>query len=166
VSVVVNTTILSNFASVGRLGLLRSLLGTVYIPTAVYAEVQEGLADGYQFYEAVTREIQTPTADPWLRLTAPTNEELRIFTSLLGALHHGEAECVAITATRGWAFLTDDARTRKEARRMNVRVSGTLGLLVQAVKTQQLTLDEANALLAQMMDAGYYSPYDNLAELL
>jgi predicted nucleic acid-binding protein len=80
VNVIVNTTILSNFASVGRLDLLRSLLGPVYIATAVYAEVQEGLADGYQFYEAVTHEIQTPSAEPWLRLTAPTNEELQLKT--------------------------------------------------------------------------------------
>ena len=165
-NVIANTTILSNFASVGRLDILRTLLGTLYLATDVYAEIQNGMAEGYSFYETVEQEIQTYGSDAWLCLTAPTDQELRLYTLLLGALHNGEAACLAIAVSRGWAFLTDDARARQEARRRSVHVSGTLGLLVQAVKRNYLVLEEANRLLAQMIDAGYYSPYDNLAELL
>jgi len=166
VTVIVNTTVLSNFAFVERLDLLESLLGVVYIATDVYAEILDGLAEGYAFYDAVEHEIQAPSGEPWLLLTAPTDEELRLFTALLGALHQGEAACLAIAATRGWAFLTDDRRARRAARRLNTLVSGTLGVLVEAIKSDLIGIDQANALLAKMMKAGYYSPYDNLAELL
>ena len=44
--------------------------------------------------------------------------------------------------------------------------SGTLGVLVQAIKTELLPLDEANSLLKQMIQTGYRSSYNNLAELL
>jgi predicted nucleic acid-binding protein len=35
----VNTTVLSNFAAVGRLDLLRDTAGPLYIPTEVYDEI-------------------------------------------------------------------------------------------------------------------------------
>jgi predicted nucleic acid-binding protein len=41
--VIANTTIVSNFAAVGQLGLLRDVLGRVFISTEVYAEIQDGL---------------------------------------------------------------------------------------------------------------------------
>ncbi len=43
-TVIANTTIISNFASVGRLDILKDLLGQLYITTEVYAEIQEGAA--------------------------------------------------------------------------------------------------------------------------
>jgi predicted nucleic acid-binding protein len=39
-SVIINTTVLSNFAIINELGLLRQLFGTIYIPTEVYEEIQ------------------------------------------------------------------------------------------------------------------------------
>ncbi len=67
---------------------------------------------------------------------------------------------------RGWAFFTDDARARQIGRAWRVPISGTLGVLRQVVKAQILSLAEANALLAQMIRAGYRSPYADLAEIV
>lgn len=47
--VLINSTVLSNFAAVGRLTLLYKLYGTVYIAEAVYEEAQDGLEEGYTF---------------------------------------------------------------------------------------------------------------------
>jgi len=47
-----------------------------------------------------------------------------------------------------------------------VRVSGTLGILVQAVKQGVLSLREADLVLEQMIQAGYQAPYVSLAELV
>lgn len=43
---IANTTILSNFAAVGRLDLLQALHGRLYIPIQVYEEVLAGLEEG------------------------------------------------------------------------------------------------------------------------
>jgi hypothetical protein len=165
--VIANTTILSNFAAVGRLDVLRDLLGEVYISTDVYAEIQDGLAEGSDFYADIESHIHPVTPGGWLRLTSPHgDDELRLFSRLPAALHRGEASCLTIAAQRGWALLTDDARARKAARELNVVISGTLGLLVQATQAGLLSLDEANVLLGQMIQVGYRSPYSDLIELL
>lgn len=162
-NIIANTTLLSNFASVDRLDVLHDLLGRVYISVDVYAEIQDGIAEGYNFYSGIDVHIYPLSPEGWLHLASPSgDDELRLFSQLLGPLHRGEASCLAIAAQRGWAFLTDDARARKAARELNVNVSGTLGVLTQAVKADLLPLDDANRLLAQMIQLGYYSPYSSL----
>lgn len=166
-NVIANTTVISNFAIVGRLDLLRDLLGQVYISTDVYAEIQDGLAEGCDFYTDLESFIHPLTQGGWLLLTSPSSDdELRLLGQLPPGLHRGEASCLVIAAHRSWAFLTDDALARKIARKLNVPVSGTLGILAQAARINLLSWDKANALLNQMVQAGYRSPYSNLAELL
>jgi predicted nucleic acid-binding protein len=68
---------------------------------------------------------------------------------------------------RGWHLLTDDRAARMVARRLGVTCSGTLALLIRAVRQGILTLDEGNDLLAEMIArARYRSPVSNLRDLL
>ena len=165
--VIANTTILSNFAAVGRLDLLRDLLGEVYLTTEVYAEIQDGLAEGCDFYAGIEAFLHPLAADGWLKLTSlEGDDERRLFGRLPKALHHGEASCLAIATVRGWALLSDDDRARKAAGDLGVIVSGALGALTMSVRAGLLTLTEANALLSRMIQAGYRSPYSNLVELM
>jgi predicted nucleic acid-binding protein len=46
-----NTTVLSNFASIGQLPVLHQLFTVVHLPTQVYEDIERGLAEGYQSYE-------------------------------------------------------------------------------------------------------------------
>jgi len=62
-NVIANTTIISNFAAVGRLDILRDLLGQVYITTDVYAEIQDGLIEGYDFYAGIESHIHPLSLD-------------------------------------------------------------------------------------------------------
>jgi predicted nucleic acid-binding protein len=165
--VIANTTIISYFAAVGQLGLLRDVLGRMFLSTEVYAEIQDGLAADSDFYAGIDHHIHPFTADGWPRLTMlEGDDELRLFGEVPDALHRAEASCLAVATHRGWALLTEDARARKAAHNWNVMVSGTLGVLVQAVRRGLLTLDDAGALLAEMIAAGYRSPYASLAQLV
>ena len=166
-NVIANTTIISNFASVSRLDILKELLEQLYITTEVYAEIQDGLAEGYNFYAGIESHMYPLASEGWLRLTSlEGEEELRLFSNMPAALHRGEASCLAVAVRRGMAFLTDDARARAVARDLQVLVSGTLGILVQAVKKGLLSLEAADLLLNQMIQAGYHSPYVSLAGLV
>jgi predicted nucleic acid-binding protein len=166
VKVIANTTIISNFAAVGRLDVLRGLLGQLYITTDVFAEIQDGMAEGYDFYAGIESQIYPLAQDGWLHLTSlDGNEELRFFSRLPSALHRGEASCLAVASQRGWAFLTDDARARAAASDCQVLVSGTLGILLKAVENELLSMEEADTLLNGMIEAGYHSPYASLADL-
>ena len=165
--VIANTTVVSNFASVGRLDILHALLGEVYISTEVYAEIQDGQAEDATFYEGIEAYIAPFSSTGWLRLTSLTgDEELRLFAELPPGIHRGEASCLVIAKQRQWTFLSDDARARAVGRELGVIVSGTLGVLAQAVRTGILPLADGDQVLADMIKAGYRSPYVSLASLL
>jgi len=198
---IANTTVLSNFARVGRIDLLRAVLANLYIPTEVYAEIQAGLEEGYAFLSQVEAAISPLFEDGWIVLVAlegdaefslfgqisdnlhpgeaacltiakqaasPGCKLSEIWPNRLNSdnLHPGEAACLTIAKQRDWLLLTDDQAARKLATKLGLELSGTLGILVQAVKTGLLALDEANTLLDQMIANGYRSPFATIDALL
>ena len=162
-----NTTVLSNFGAVDRLDLIQQLHRRLYISNEVYEEILGGLEEGYDFYAGIDAQIHPFAQEGWIELVSMVDEEeLRLFRSLPRRLHRGEASCLAIARHRGWAFLTDDKLARTTARAWGIVVSGTLGVLVQAVKHELLTGEAADELLQEMIARGYRSPYSSLQRLL
>ena len=162
-----NTTVLSNFAAVDRLDLIRQLHKRLHISNEVYEEILDGLDEGYDFYTGIDTEIHPFDEAGWIELVSMVDEEeLRLFRSLPRRLHRGEASCLAIARHRGWAFLTDDKLARVTARGWGIVVSGTLGVLVQGVKRGLLTGEAADGLLQEMIARGYRSPFSSLHQLL
>jgi predicted nucleic acid-binding protein len=167
VSVIANTTVISNFASIGRLDLLRQLYGTLHISTEVYREIQVGLEEGYRYYQGIDQLIHPLAAEGWIRLTSVTEEqELRVFSALPQRLHYGEASSIAIAQHRGWYFLTDDLVARRQAVQLGVHVSGSVGCLVLAVERGLCQPEQANDWLQQMLEQGYWSPIEDLTSLI
>jgi len=166
-SVIANTTILSNLASIGQLDLLRQLYDTLYISTQVYEEIQTGLEEGYSFYTGMDQLIHPLAAQGWIRLTSMTSEqELGLFGKLPARLHRGEASRLAIAKNRGWTMLTDDQAARKQAIELGIRLSGTVGCLVLAVERGLCSLQQADLWLNEMVRSGYRSPVTDLQALL
>lgn len=166
-SVISNTTVISNFASIGQLELLRRLYETLYISTQVHKEIQTGLEEGYKFYTGIDQLIHPFVAQGWIRLTSMSDEEeLRTFGMLPSHLHQGEASCLAIAHNRGWTLLTDDQAARKQAISLGIRLSGTLGCLILAIERDLCALERANHWLSEMIRFGYRSPVAELTTLL
>ncbi len=67
---------------------------------------------------------------------------------------------------RNCRILTDDRDAREFARHLKIPLSGTLGVLVCLIDIGSLSLDDADALLSQLMTAGYRSPVTSLQDLL
>lgn len=166
-SVITNTTLVSNFAAVGRLELLRLRWDSLFIPEQVFAEIQEGRLQGYTFYDNIEQEIAPLSPGGWLQLTSlQTQEEFRLFGELLGELHHGEAACLAIAVQRKRIFLSDDRAARQAAMKLDVPFSGTLGVLLSLVRGKLLQREDGDLVLQAMQLKGYYSPIRSLTELL
>ena len=147
-SVIVNTTVISNFASIGHLSRLQQLFGVVHIPPAVYSEIELGLQEGYQFYNNIEQHIHPWSSDGWIKLTPFANDiELSTLQNIPRKLHAGEAACLAIAQARGWLFLTDDRAARKYAEQLGVPISGTLGCLVLLVQRDFVDIRTANSYL-------------------
>lgn len=152
-----DNTVLSNFTIIKRPDLLRqALVGDAATSEAAWAELQAGIHIG-----------RLPQGDwSWLPILTLTEDESRIFQRLKQRLNAGEAACLAIAANRGYRVFTDDRDARELAAEWRIPISGTLGILIRLVDTRTLSLKEADALLDEMIVAGYRSPVLSLADLL
>lgn len=163
----VNTTVLSNFASTQCLDLLRLTVGPLYLPVQVYDEIVAGQMAGYAFYDGIEQHIAPFAADGWLRLLTMTDDELPIFASLSLHLHPAERTCLSIARRRGWGFLSDDRAARQQALTWKIPLSGTIGVLLLAIRDRRLTIERGNVLLHEMVvRANYRTPTMDLGEIL
>lgn len=159
-----DTTVLSNFAAAGRLELLAERYrGRAFTTVEVGDELRRGVSVGYAYLEAARQQLETVNAAGWLGLLVPESvmeHQLRAeFDQTLGP---GEASCLALAITRELTFVTDDLAARQQAEERNVPVTGTLGILIGLMRAGALPLEEANVILAQMIQRRYRSPVDRL----
>lgn len=120
--VVANTTPIIGLTLIGQLELLRKLYGRVHIPPAVKNEVLAGGTSGVGIDEF-------QKAD-WLQLT-PLKDPSR--ADLLSDLDRGEAEAIALAQElHADLIIIDERMARKHARRLGLKLTGTLGVLLEA----------------------------------
>lgn len=109
----------------GLLDLLRLRYGTITIPTAVAAELREGELRGVDLPAFETLE--------WMRIRQPTGRLLLPIVADLGA---GEREVLALgTENPESLVILDDGLARQYARLLNLKLTGTLGVLLKAKET-------------------------------
>jgi len=106
----------------GLLDLLRLRYGAITIPTAVAAELRAGTLRGVDLpaFEALD----------WMKTRQPAGRLLLPIVADLGA---GEREVLALgTETPDSLVIPDDGLARQYARMLNLRLTGTLGVLLKA----------------------------------
>jgi predicted nucleic acid-binding protein len=154
-SVLADTTVLNNFAQIRRTDLLRSIYPDLSAPTAVWGELEMGVRRGL-----------VPACDwSWLKILDLTEREQTRAEEIGRDLGLGEAACIAAAVSRGFLLLSDDWEARALGRSLGLEVSGSLGVLDLLVLKQVFSLEEADALLAEMMRRGFRSPYRSLREI-
>jgi len=141
--VIVNNTPLVALWSLGRLDLLRELYGEVLIPQAIYDE-----------FLAIERAVrQKALADaPWITPVSLTNpQRARLYIGL----DRGEAEVLALAEERAARLvIIDELRGRRYAKRLEIPLTGTLGVLLLA--KEKGLVDELAPLLRQLQEAGIF----------
>jgi predicted nucleic acid-binding protein len=153
---ILNCTVLSNLSIVQRPDMAHLLLLEYAVTTEqVMAELREGIRLG-----------RIPACDwSWLPVLELSLAEQDIYRDLAQSLGDGEASCLAVAMSRGAIVLTDDKDARKEAGRLGISVSGTLGVLKACVERGILNLSEADRLLQAMVDGGYRSPVKSIRKV-
>jgi predicted nucleic acid-binding protein len=161
---VFDTTVLSNFASTGRLDLLDTRYrGGAFTTVEVTNELRRGVKAGYSYLEHVLQQIEPVESEGWLRILVPNSAaERRMRSEFDQFLDPGEASCLALAISRRMTFVTDDLAARRLAEKKEVPLSGTLGILIALVRHGAFSLKEANAMLTVMIQRRYRSPVDRL----
>jgi hypothetical protein len=132
------------FARIGRLDLLRQVVGELIIPIAVYEELtgrgheRPGAAD-------VIR-------GEWIQRRMVGNQAMA--AQLPPVLHAGEREAIVLAEELQAQLLIDEQRGRNIATARGVTVLGSLRILIEA-KRRGL-IDRAQPLLEAMLSAGYW----------
>jgi predicted nucleic acid-binding protein len=151
--VVSDTTPLNYLVLVGQANLLWQLYQRVIIPPAVYAELQRA---------------NTPASVKQWVVNHPTWLEVRPITMMLdkerSVLDEGECEALALAEEVGAdLLLIDDRQGRLEARRRNLRVIGTLGVLAEAAAEGLIDLP---VVIARLQQTSFYVAPELLQSLL
>ena len=97
-----DTTVLSNFAAVGRLDLLRERYrGRAFTTLDVADERRKGVNAGYAFLESVLADIDSDDQESWIQVLVPqSTSERRLRARFDERLDPGEASCLALAVTR------------------------------------------------------------------
>lgn len=165
---VFDTTLLSNFAIVEQVTLLETLYqGMACTTLMVVEELHQGLYAGYCKLQSVEQILTPLHSTGWLPvLSLELAEEKKLYTQLSPPLASGEASCLALALVRGFVFGSDDLAARRMASERNVRLTGTIGILVRAVREGHWSLSRANQVLAQMIALRYRAPVVRLDDLI
>lgn len=123
--VISDTSAITNLAAIGQLQLLPQLYNQVMIPEAVYRE----LAD---IKPPVPGTLEVQTA-PWLKVRQVVTHEIIKRLRDEVRLDPGESEAIALALELDAdLLLIDERRGRAEANRLGVKITGLLGILVEA----------------------------------
>ena len=154
---------LSNFAMAGRLDVLaKRYRRRGALTTQVLDEIVHGVAAGYGELEDVYGLIDRGV----FRKVVLRKQEFASYRRLIQMLGDGEASVIAAASERGGTVVTDDRAARKVCRELSLPLTGTIVILLACVRDDTLPLDEADALLGLMVEAGFYSPVSRISDIL
>lgn len=158
-----DTVSLSNFALADSLPLLVQRYGhNLIITTEVLDELIAGVSAGYSRLKTVVDlDYQGVFTS-----TVMSAEERNTYARCIEQLGSGEASCLAVAASRACVVATDDRAARTACEAHDVRYTGTLGILKASCLDGQLSVQDADDLLATMVRQGFYSPIRRIRDIL
>jgi hypothetical protein len=134
VIVVSDTSPITNLAAIQTLNLLESLYGSIIIPVAVYNELTQ-----------VSREKTVPGATEvetysWIQTQQVQNlQKVNEILVTKSNIHLGEAEAIMLALElKADLILMDERRGRALAMNYQLKVTGLLGVLLQAKKQGEI----------------------------
>lgn len=132
---VVDTSCLIVLDKAGLLSILCKVYKNIYLPKSVIGEFGEN-----------------PLLD-CMHVVKVNSSLLGIFTDELN-LGRGEAETIAYAYEQGIMAVIDDARARKVAEKLSIKLTGTLGILIKA--QQRGIIESSYQVALKLRKAGFY----------
>ena len=144
-TIICNATPLIAFARINRLELLRKVVGNIIIPEAVAREISD--------YDGGRRGAINLPQETWISI-AQVQAQQQV-SLLLPILDRGEAEVIALALeVRPKLVLMDELTGRKVAESLDLKVCGSVGLLIKA--KQMGEIPAVKPLLDDMKRQGIY----------
>lgn len=159
--VVLDATVLSNFASTETVGWLVETFDQLATVPAVRAELEQGV-QMYEFLDDALDHIGDDISV--LGTDGSSGTEKKAIRSRLDS---GEAESLLAARGHDGTVATDDLAARDVASEYGIPVTGSVGLLVVGIQRDTVNISTANQWLDDWQRTrGYYAPAERLEELL
>jgi predicted nucleic acid-binding protein len=154
---------ISNFALSDSLFILENFYSkSAYITNFVSAEILRGIQQGHK--DLV--KVQEALRKGWLKeAVLSSKKEKSLYETLSVSLGLGEASSIAAAKSRRYIFACDDRAARREAGSLDVKLTGTVGILRKAVRHRTINLSEGDRILAKMIETGFYSHVSSLKKI-
>ena len=121
-NVICNTSPFQYLHQIGQLHILPALAGKIIVPSAVVEELAVGRVAGVDLPDLAQLD--------WVMVQSPAGQSALPLIPDLGA---GESEVLMLALeTPGATVILDDMLARRVAESLNLRLTGTLGLLLDA----------------------------------
>jgi predicted nucleic acid-binding protein len=131
---IVDTSVIIALEKINNVDVLCKIYSSILLPEAVISEFGQPPFDCYSVEEV-------------------NNPMVRIFCRDLN-LGKGEAESIALASETGLTLILDDLKARKVAETLDLKITGTIGVLLKAEK---LTLiKSAYDKIVELRDKGFY----------
>lgn len=150
-----DATVLSNLAVTDDLDLLCALPARFVTVEAVTDELRAGIDAGYDHLDRA------------IDATGVVAIEGTPGSDVLDELDSGESYALCAAQERAGTLATDDLPARELAADREIELTGSVGILVRLVLSDELAVDEADAILEDWIaDARYRSPVGSIREVL
>jgi predicted nucleic acid-binding protein len=141
--IISNTTPLISLLKIGQLDLLREIYKNIIIPEAVFAEIEKG--KDKPFYADITQL-------DWMSVQEIKDKKILSYFFDLDA---GEAEVIILaTEIEADLVIIDETLGRRFAKHANLKVTGTIGILIKA--KEMGLVEKVSPLLDEMQKKGIW----------
>jgi len=144
-----NATPLIYLAKADQMMTLRAVAPEIFIPEAVYREV---VIEGKRLRETDSYRVDKGIREGWIVV----REVEKVHTTEI-PLHPGEAEVISLAIEIDITMvLIDDAKGRAASELAGLKPIGTIGILLNALKSHHLDFDQFLSTLQAIVRAGFY----------
>lgn len=158
--VVLDTTVVSNFASTDSISFLIATLESPMVVPAIRDELQRGLDTGHKYLDSAVDALSDEL--PVRPLSSDQD-----FNGIRERLDLGEADSLLAAIKYDGTLATDDLAARTVAEQHDVPVTGSVGLLVLGVEYDYIDQKIADEWLDTWREQrGYYAPIESVTEIL
>lgn len=145
-TIISDTTPIISLIKINRLDLLEKLFEEVLIPEAVYRELTTNA-----LFENEAKIVKTSS---FLKTSSVQNRKSLQLLQAVSGLDDGESEAIILAdELKSDVLIMDERKGRKVAEKLGIKITSTVGVLLQSYSENMISSDEIKTYLDQLKNS-------------
>jgi len=155
IRIVLDATVLVNFARVNEIDLLQNVKGNFIVPSIVFDQLKQNVNWTSEQKECFDKLL----AEQTMTIRTVRGKRSTQLLSRYKDLDEGDAEALVLAESRNGRLASDDLGLRKIAQDRGVEITGSIGLLYEMIHRKVISLEQGTQILTEMIDHDFYTPF-------